>query len=58
MIKTNEKESFRQIHLQVPASVHRDLKVLAAASDQTLTQLLLARVIQLVIGKQRHQESR
>jgi len=40
----------RQIHLRVSAELHRRLKIMAAANDQTITEMLTERVISVLAG--------
>ncbi len=49
MFKTNE-DGTRQIHLRVSADVHRQLKIQAALSDQSINDLVMARVVDLLLG--------
>lgn len=47
----NATDGMRQIHMRIPADVHRHLKVMAAESDRTVNELLIARVINLVLAE-------
>ena len=49
MFKTG-REGARQIHLRVPAELHRRLKIMAAENDQTVTEMLTERVISVMAG--------
>lgn len=44
------QDGTRQIHLRVPEGVHRELKVRAARGDQTINEMLVARIT-MTIGQ-------